>query len=216
METQIEGSRTLYKGDTTTYRTTESQETEAVGDEEEDSTPLFNRFQSLQNLEEEDPTMHAQPNLTHATHSIEGKEARDIEQYNTNIINSATEQGSYDQCQTATPIDIQDQLLLDSASSHKHKRNKSREDLHIQDSTKTASKGKRTRAPVLNHNEHRAESVPKNHYGVFPPQLTVRLPTHNRAAPVLNKHYRIFPPQPTVKPPTHHRVAPVPSPSSTN
>ncbi|KAK4422791.1 hypothetical protein Salat_1861600 [Sesamum alatum] len=141
METQIEGSGTLYKGDTSTYRTTESQETEAVGEEEEDSTPLFNRFQNLQNLEEEDPPMHAQPNLTHTTHSTEGKEARGIEQHNTNIINSATEQGSYDQSQTTTPIDIQDQLLLDSASSLKHKRNKSQEDLHIQESTKNCKQG---------------------------------------------------------------------------
>ncbi|KAK4421164.1 hypothetical protein Salat_2066900, partial [Sesamum alatum] len=68
-------------------------------------------------------------------------------------------------------------------------------------------------APVLNHNEHRAESILKNHYGVFPPQPTFRPPTHNRAP--LNNHYRVFPPQPTVRPPTHHRVAPVPSPSST-
>ncbi|KAK4438126.1 hypothetical protein Salat_0146700 [Sesamum alatum] len=38
METHMEGSRTFYKGDTSTFRTTDSQEIEAVGEEEEDST----------------------------------------------------------------------------------------------------------------------------------------------------------------------------------
>ncbi|KAK4426635.1 hypothetical protein Salat_1432200 [Sesamum alatum] len=65
METHMEGSRILYKGDTSTHRNTDSQETEAASEEEEESTPIFNRFQSLQNLGEEEPQITDQLNQPH-------------------------------------------------------------------------------------------------------------------------------------------------------
>ncbi|KAK4425059.1 hypothetical protein Salat_1699500 [Sesamum alatum] len=157
METHMEGSRTLYKGDTTTHRNTDSQETEAASEEEEESTPIFNRFQSLRNLGEEEPQITDQLYQPHTKDITEAQEARAIVQNISNNNLSATQQEedkSYEISQTATHTEIQDQLLLDFASSHKHKRNKSQEDLHIQPSPKTSSKGKRTKA-VLRASGHK-------------------------------------------------------------
>ncbi|KAK4426703.1 hypothetical protein Salat_1439000 [Sesamum alatum] len=148
METHMEGSKTLYKGDTSTHQITESQETEATSEEKEESTPIFNRFQSLQNLGEEELQVIDQYNQPQTKDSTEAKETRAKDQ-NTPSINlpdtQQVEDKSYEISQIATHIHIQDQLLLDSASSHKHKKNKSQEDPHSQVSPKTSSKGKRTR-----------------------------------------------------------------------
>ncbi|KAK4428683.1 hypothetical protein Salat_1168100 [Sesamum alatum] len=54
LETHKEGICTIYKGDTSTHQTIGPQETEEASDREEEVTPLFNRFQSLQNMEEQE------------------------------------------------------------------------------------------------------------------------------------------------------------------
>ncbi|KAK4421825.1 hypothetical protein Salat_2133100 [Sesamum alatum] len=47
LEIHKETTRTLYRGDTSSHQNTETQETEVASEGEEETTPVYNRFQSL-------------------------------------------------------------------------------------------------------------------------------------------------------------------------
>ncbi|KAK4422907.1 hypothetical protein Salat_1873300 [Sesamum alatum] len=60
-----DNTRPLFKGDTSANRTTGIQDTYNTSEEEEETTPIYNRFHTLQNLEEEEtppPELHTQIN----------------------------------------------------------------------------------------------------------------------------------------------------------
>ncbi|KAK4425151.1 hypothetical protein Salat_1709000, partial [Sesamum alatum] len=130
-------TRTLLKGDTSINKNLDIQEVNSMSEEEEETTPIYNRFQTLQNLEEEE----TQPPKLYTLNNNEATIQMTEE-------GSQKQQGmdqSLEVSQASSHNFMQKQLLMDSASSKKHKRNKSHEEVSTQESPKIASKGKRAR-----------------------------------------------------------------------
>ncbi|KAK4428291.1 hypothetical protein Salat_1128700 [Sesamum alatum] len=80
LETHKEATNILYKGDTSTYQITETQEIEVASKGEEETTPIYNRFQSLQNLEEKEIQVPDQHNQSNTAGNIEANGAGDTNQ----------------------------------------------------------------------------------------------------------------------------------------
>ncbi|KAK4417028.1 hypothetical protein Salat_2528300 [Sesamum alatum] len=106
METHKEGTRsTLYKGDTSTPHIIGSQETEVASDGEDEATPIFNRFQSLQNFEEEEIQTNGRQLQPHTEGNINASEAGDTDQHNQTNQPQAAQQAddtSFEISQTTT------------------------------------------------------------------------------------------------------------------